>query len=206
FVELLVLQFAGGTAASAVGHERALALAGHDHDFLLQFQVGALDRDYAHLQRRGKRPDRRQLATGLTVPGGDACADLLHDLQIHGAGIGLGDVQVGVHTVYTVYAQYGGIGKCRWNRTGSSGAGAAGRSSGAEAKGAGASPGGGCRGFARKHRKKRRMVGASPCLCVETGPSEGASVLESTTCLKWPLSPQRDGQPLLPNEPVEESR
>ena len=48
---------------------------------------------------------------GRPVAGGDARPDLLHDLEIHGARVGLGDVYAAVHTVYTVYTQFAAKGR-----------------------------------------------------------------------------------------------
>ena len=81
----------------AVGDERSLALPRHDDPVALELEVGALDGDDADLHSRRKRPDRRDLLTRLPVPDRNAPPDLLHDLEIHGAAVGLGNDQITVH-------------------------------------------------------------------------------------------------------------
>ena len=103
-VELFFLQLAG--EAVDVGHERALAMAGDDHALAFEVEVGALDGDDADRRSAASARIDGNSLPGSPVAGGDALPDLLHDLQIHGAGVGLGDVYAAVHTVYTVYTQF----------------------------------------------------------------------------------------------------
>src|SRR4051794_81044 len=86
-----------------LGDIRSLPLARDDDAFALELEIGALDGDDADLHGGRKGADRRQLVSGRPVPHGDAAPDLLDDLEIHRAAIGLRDQQV---TVYVQYAQY----------------------------------------------------------------------------------------------------
>ena len=81
----------------ALGDERPFALSGDDHAFALELEIRALDGDHADLHRRRKRPDRRDLLPGRPVAHGDATPDLLHDLEIHGPPVGVGDDELTVH-------------------------------------------------------------------------------------------------------------
>ena len=84
-------------------HERALALPRHDHARALELEVGALHGDHAHLRRDRERPDRRDLLPGLPVADRDPMPDLLHDLEVHRAPVGVGDGEITVHIEYAQY-------------------------------------------------------------------------------------------------------
>ena len=77
-----------------------------DDAVAFEIEIGALDGDAADTQLRGQPPDRRLFTARGPLARGNALADLLHDLQIQGSGVGLGDVYAAVHTVYTVYTQF----------------------------------------------------------------------------------------------------
>ena len=83
---------------------RALALLRHDDALSFQFQIGPLDRDDADLKIHGELANGgNRLAFG-PIADSDSLLDLLHDLEVHRALVGLRDREGAVHmSVYSVY-------------------------------------------------------------------------------------------------------
>src|SRR5690349_8287627 len=76
-------------------------MAGDDDPLGLEVQVGPLDGDDADVEAGRKCPDRREFFARRPVARGNARPDLLQDLEVHRARVGLGDLDAAVHTVYT---------------------------------------------------------------------------------------------------------
>ena len=82
----LALQFdvhQGGGQVAALGHHRALALAGGDDARTFELLVGAPHRDDADAAGRGQFADRRQRLAGRPVAGHHLGGDLVDDLLVH---------------------------------------------------------------------------------------------------------------------------
>src|SRR5690606_536715 len=73
------------------------ALACDDQAFALELEIGPLDRDHADPRASGESADRRNLLARHPVPDRDPAPDLLHQLLVHRAGIGLRDGELTVH-------------------------------------------------------------------------------------------------------------
>src|SRR6185312_17411956 len=69
-----------------------------DHALPLQLQIRPLDRDHADAERHGKLADRRDLLSPRPIAHGHPLLDLLHDLEVHGPAVGLGEDEITVHT------------------------------------------------------------------------------------------------------------
>ena len=69
--------------------DRAFALLGEDDALALQFEIGALDGDDADAEGDSQLADGGNFVSGRPLANRDALADLLHDLEIHGAAVGL---------------------------------------------------------------------------------------------------------------------
>ena len=76
---------------------RAPTVVSHNDSFVFQFEIGALHGDDADLQINGELADGWERLAFLPVANGNASLDLLHDLQIHGPLVGLGDKKATVH-------------------------------------------------------------------------------------------------------------
>lgn len=72
-------------------------MLGDDNALAFQFVVGALNRDDTHLEINGKLPDRRDRLPFRPVTHGNPLLDLLHDLEIHRALVGLREGERSVH-------------------------------------------------------------------------------------------------------------
>ncbi len=94
-VELLLLQ--ARAEVGVLGHERAPALALDDDAGMLELEVGALDGDHRNPKIDRKCPNRRDFLARLPVADRDAMPDLLHDLEVHGAPVGLRYCEHSVH-------------------------------------------------------------------------------------------------------------
>ncbi len=87
---------------------RPLPLLGHDNAFPFEFQISPLDSDHADLKVHRKLAYRRNRLTFAPVSDGNPLLDLLHDLEIHGALIGLrygeGTVHVYILSIHRLWA------------------------------------------------------------------------------------------------------
>jgi len=71
----------------------------HDYAVTLELEIRALHGDHAHLRRDRQRSNRRELVPRLPVPDRDSVPDLLDDLQVHRAPVGVGNCEIAVHVV-----------------------------------------------------------------------------------------------------------
>jgi hypothetical protein len=71
-----------------------------DHALTLEFEVNAFDGDDADFGVDGKLSNRGKLEARFPVSDSNFLFDVLHDLEVHWATIGLRDDEFTVHTQY----------------------------------------------------------------------------------------------------------